>query len=81
MFLYVYYVYYYMFIIMCKFECFLILYIHLNVLLILYLFSTAELGDYSPDEHGHTYLAEMKVVPDLTDELEKKIIELHKLHK
>ncbi|KAK3858282.1 hypothetical protein Pcinc_035520, partial [Petrolisthes cinctipes] len=41
----------------------------------------SELGDYSPDEHGHTYLAEMKIVPEQTDDLEKKITELHKLHK
>ena len=41
----------------------------------------AELGDYSPDEHGNTYLANMKLVPCQTDEIEKKILELHKLHK
>ncbi|XP_070000896.1 tyrosine-protein phosphatase non-receptor type 4 isoform X2 [Penaeus vannamei] len=41
----------------------------------------SELGDYNIDEHGSTYLADMRLVPNQNDELEKKIIELHKLHK
>ncbi|XP_045108840.1 tyrosine-protein phosphatase non-receptor type 4-like isoform X5 [Portunus trituberculatus] len=41
----------------------------------------SELGDYSTEEHGKTYLAGMRLVPGQNDELEKKIIELHKLHK
>ncbi|XP_069157851.1 tyrosine-protein phosphatase non-receptor type 4 isoform X6 [Procambarus clarkii] len=41
----------------------------------------SELGDYILEEHGNTYLADMRLVPNQTDELEKKIMELHKLHK
>ncbi|XP_066977491.1 tyrosine-protein phosphatase non-receptor type 4 isoform X3 [Macrobrachium rosenbergii] len=41
----------------------------------------SELGDYSPEEHGNTYLSDMRLVPNQNDEIEKKIIELHKLHK
>ncbi|XP_071513326.1 tyrosine-protein phosphatase non-receptor type 4 isoform X3 [Panulirus ornatus] len=41
----------------------------------------SELGDYSLEEHGNSYLTDMKLVPNQTEELEKKIVELHKLHK
>ncbi|XP_042217497.1 tyrosine-protein phosphatase non-receptor type 4-like isoform X3 [Homarus americanus] len=41
----------------------------------------SELGDYSSDEHGNTYLADMRLVPNQCEDLEKKILELHKLHK
>ncbi|XP_076057001.1 tyrosine-protein phosphatase non-receptor type 4-like isoform X2 [Oratosquilla oratoria] len=41
----------------------------------------SELGDYSPDEHGAHYLSELHLVPNQSEEIEKKIMELHKLHK
>lgn len=41
----------------------------------------AELGDYQPEEHGPNYLSNMQLVPGQTEEIEKKISELHKLHK
>lgn len=41
----------------------------------------SELGDYNPEEHGPGYLHSLPLVPGLTDEMEKKIAELHKLHK
>ncbi|BES96815.1 phosphatase non-receptor type [Nesidiocoris tenuis] len=41
----------------------------------------SELGDYHPDEHGPKYLTGMALMPNQTEEMEKKIIELHKLHK
>lgn len=41
----------------------------------------AELGDYQPDEHGPNYLSHLVLVPGQTEELERKIAELHKLHK
>ncbi|XP_037511080.1 tyrosine-protein phosphatase non-receptor type 4 isoform X1 [Rhipicephalus sanguineus] len=41
----------------------------------------SELGDYNPDDHKHGYLADMRLVPHQTEELEEKIAELHKLHK
>ncbi|XP_075237521.1 protein tyrosine phosphatase Meg isoform X2 [Lycorma delicatula] len=41
----------------------------------------SELGDYQPDEHGPKYLSGMKLFPGQTEEMEKKIAELHKLHK
>ncbi|KAK8727853.1 hypothetical protein OTU49_009486 [Cherax quadricarinatus] len=41
----------------------------------------SEVGDYCLEEHGNAYLADMRLVPNQTEDLEKKIIELHKLHK
>lgn len=41
----------------------------------------AELGDYSNEKHDVNYLSDLKLVPGQTAELEKKIAELHKLHK
>lgn len=41
----------------------------------------AEIGDYHPDEHGPNYLSELKLIPDQTEDMERKICELHKLHK
>jgi hypothetical protein len=41
----------------------------------------AELGDYQSDEHGPGYLSSLQLIPDQTEEMEKKISELHKLHK
>lgn len=42
---------------------------------------TAELGDYHPEEHGPGYLSQLQLIPGQTEEMEKKISELHKLHK
>ncbi|XP_060523281.1 tyrosine-protein phosphatase non-receptor type 4 isoform X2 [Cylas formicarius] len=41
----------------------------------------SELGDYSSEEHGPNYLSNMQLIPNQTEEMEKKISELHKLHK
>lgn len=41
----------------------------------------SELGDYQSDEHGPGYLSNLQLIPDQTEEMEKKISELHKLHK
>lgn len=41
----------------------------------------AELGDYHPEEHGPGYLSQLQLIPGQTEEMEKKISELHKLHK
>lgn len=41
----------------------------------------AELGDYQPDEHAANYLSNLKLVPGQNEDLERKISELHKLHK
>ncbi|GAB6030554.1 hypothetical protein CHUAL_007419 [Chamberlinius hualienensis] len=41
----------------------------------------SEIGDYNPDEHGHGYLADLQYLPNQTEEMERKIMELHKLHK
>ncbi|KAK7863894.1 hypothetical protein R5R35_007226 [Gryllus longicercus] len=41
----------------------------------------SELGDYHPEEHAPGYLQSLQLIPGLTDEMEKKIAELHKLHK
>ncbi|XP_050530528.1 tyrosine-protein phosphatase non-receptor type 4 [Daktulosphaira vitifoliae] len=41
----------------------------------------SELGDYHPDEHKPGYISGMILVPGQTEQMEKKISELHKLHK
>ncbi|CAH1997614.1 unnamed protein product [Acanthoscelides obtectus] len=41
----------------------------------------SELGDYNPEEHGPDYLSHMQLIPGQTEEMERKICELHKLHK
>ncbi|XP_034945433.1 tyrosine-protein phosphatase non-receptor type 4 isoform X2 [Chelonus insularis] len=41
----------------------------------------SELGDYHPEEHGPGYLSKLQLIPGQTEEMEKKITELHKLHK
>ncbi|XP_076674909.1 protein tyrosine phosphatase Meg isoform X7 [Andrena cerasifolii] len=41
----------------------------------------SELGDYHPEEHGPGYLSRLQLIPAQTEEMEKKIAELHKLHK
>lgn len=41
----------------------------------------SELGDYNPEEHGPDYLSNLQLAPNQTEEMEKKISELHKLHK
>ncbi|XP_043281323.1 tyrosine-protein phosphatase non-receptor type 4 isoform X3 [Venturia canescens] len=41
----------------------------------------SELGDYHPEEHGPGYLSRLQLIPGQTEEMEKKISELHKLHK
>jgi len=47
----------------------------------LYVAYIAELGDYHPEEHGPGYLSQLQLIPGQTEEMEKKISELHKLHK
>ena len=41
----------------------------------------AELGDFQMDEHGPGYLSNLQLMLGQTEEMEKKIAELHKLHK
>lgn len=41
----------------------------------------SELGDFQADEHKAGYVSGMALVPGQTEEMEKKIEELHKLHK
>lgn len=41
----------------------------------------SELGDYHPEEHGPGYLTRLQLIPGQTEDMEKKICELHKLHK
>jgi tyrosine-protein phosphatase non-receptor type 4 len=41
----------------------------------------AEVGDYQPDEHGPNYLSNLQLIPGQSEDMEKKIAELHKLHK
>ena len=61
--------------------------IHFNIhfivklLYLLYFYVIAELGDYHPEEHGPGYLSRLQLIPGQTEEMEKKIAELHKLHK
>ncbi|GAB0093374.1 Tyrosine-protein phosphatase [Sergentomyia squamirostris] len=41
----------------------------------------AELGDYNPQQHTAGYLSGLQLVPEQTEETEKRISELHKLHR
>ncbi|XP_050438870.1 tyrosine-protein phosphatase non-receptor type 4 [Adelges cooleyi] len=41
----------------------------------------SELGDYHPEEHKPGYISGMILVPGQTEQMEKKISDLHKLHK
>ncbi|XP_063917600.1 tyrosine-protein phosphatase non-receptor type 4 isoform X1 [Zophobas morio] len=41
----------------------------------------AELGDYQPEEHGPNYLSNLQLIPGQSEDMERKIAELHKLHK
>ncbi|GFQ97749.1 tyrosine-protein phosphatase non-receptor type 4 [Trichonephila clavata] len=41
----------------------------------------SEIGDFNPEEHKNRYLADLRLIPNQTEEMEKKIAELHKLHK
>lgn len=41
----------------------------------------SEIGDFNPEEHKNGYLSELRLIPNQTEEMEKKIMELHKLHK
>jgi len=38
-------------------------------------------GDYNPDENKGNYLADFKIAPNQTPDLEAKVIDLHKSHK
>lgn len=41
----------------------------------------SELGDYDPDTMGRNYLKEFRFAPNQTQDLEDKVIELHRTHK
>ncbi|KAG1650733.1 Band 4.1-like protein 3 [Nymphon striatum] len=41
----------------------------------------SELGDYDPEDHRSDYVAEFRIAPNQTVELEEKVMELHKTHK
>jgi tyrosine-protein phosphatase non-receptor type 4 len=45
------------------------------------IFSTAELGDYHSEDHAPGYLSQLPLVPGQNEEMEKKVAELHKLHR
>lgn len=46
-----------------------------------YVIFAAELGDYNPVDHSYGYLSTLALIPNQNEELERKICELHKLHK
>ncbi|XP_043227640.1 tyrosine-protein phosphatase non-receptor type 4-like [Amphibalanus amphitrite] len=41
----------------------------------------AELGDYCPEEHPAGYLSRVQLLPNMTEDMEKKITELHARHR
>lgn len=43
--------------------------------------SLAELGDFNPSEHQTGYLSDMQLLVEQTPDAERKISELHKLHR
>lgn len=47
----------------------------------IFILFSAELGDYQIDEHGPNYLSGMQLIPGMNEDMERKISELHKLHK
>lgn len=58
-----------------------LVYILIKSLTLCTLFYIAELGDYHPEEHGTGYLSKLQLIPNQTEDMERKICELHKLHK
>lgn len=48
--------------------------------LLLFYFA-AELGDFNPIEHQPGYLSSMQLLADQNEEAERRISELHKLHR
>lgn len=38
----------------------------------------AELGDFDPRRHNSGYISEFRFVPDQTEALEEKVVQLHK---
>lgn len=44
-------------------------------------FSIAELGDYNSTEHFNGYLSSLRLLAEQTEEAERRISELHKLHR
>lgn len=42
---------------------------------------TAELGDFSINEHGQRYLSGLELLREQNEEAERRIMELHKLHR
>ncbi|NXE48950.1 E41L2 protein, partial [Casuarius casuarius] len=41
----------------------------------------AELGDHDPEEHRSDYISEFQFAPNQTQEMEEKVVELHKTHR
>ncbi|XP_010226113.1 PREDICTED: band 4.1-like protein 2 isoform X2 [Tinamus guttatus] len=41
----------------------------------------AELGDHDPEEHRGDYISEFQFAPNQTQEMEEKVVELHKTHR
>lgn len=39
--------------------------------------STAELGDYDPEEHKGNYIADLKLIPSQNEKIEMEAIEIH----
>lgn len=52
--------------------------IYLLICLLIIWFSTAELGDYDPNEHVGNYVGEFKLVLNQTPRIEANVMELHK---
>jgi len=49
--------------------------------LLLIFILAAELGDYHSEDHAPGYLSQLPLIPGQNEEMEKKVAELHKLHK
>ncbi|KAM9196502.1 band 4.1-like protein 2 isoform 1-T1 [Mergus octosetaceus] len=41
----------------------------------------AEMGDHDPEEHHGDYISEFQFAPNQTQEMEEKVVELHKTHR
>lgn len=56
----------------------MLVHIFATILSLIWRLSSAELGDYDPEEHPSDYIRDFKLFPKQSLKLERKIIEIHK---
>jgi hypothetical protein len=72
-----------LFVFSLTFEFFFLSFFFLNNIFFYFIFffylSTAEVGDYDPEDHPPGYISEFKMLPKQTPKLEERVMEQHKL--